>query len=78
MFLIQSIGNHEFDIKPAGLADFLKDADFPVLSSNIDDSKEQVIQDLYKKSHVFDFGNEKVAIIGYTYWNTGEIAPAGM
>ena len=75
---IQAIGNYEFNNGPEGLAEFLQDANFPVMSCTIVDNKAPVIQGLYQKSNVFTFGEQQVAVIGYTYWNTGEIAPVGM
>ncbi|CAM3461701.1 5'-nucleotidase C-terminal domain-containing protein [Hydrogenibacillus schlegelii] len=38
-----TIGNHEFDKGPEGLAKFVKDAPFPVLSANIDFGEEPAL-----------------------------------
>ncbi|NOU91866.1 multifunctional 2',3'-cyclic-nucleotide 2'-phosphodiesterase/5'-nucleotidase/3'-nucleotidase [Paenibacillus sp. LMG 31456] len=45
-----TFGNHEFDQGTAVLANFVKDANFPLVSSNIDFSKDANIQPLLKSS----------------------------
>jgi len=45
---------------------FLEAATFPIISCNIDDSKEPSIQGKYSKSIVVEIeGGRKVGIIGY-------------
>lgn len=60
------MGNHEFDDGVSGLVPFLSQATFPVISANIDDSKEPSIQGKFKKSVVTEYEGRKVGIIGYT------------
>ena len=45
----QTIGNHEFDNGPKQLADYAKNATFPVVSANVDVSNEPLLKDLIKK-----------------------------
>ena len=59
------------------MAPFLNAVNFPVLSSNIDSSKEPVIDGLFNKSVVFDVAGEMIGIVGYTYSRTGEISIIG-
>ncbi|KAB2334145.1 bifunctional metallophosphatase/5'-nucleotidase [Bacillus mesophilum] len=42
-----TFGNHEFDLKSVTLADFIKRADFPFVSSNIDFSADQLLEPLF-------------------------------
>ncbi|XP_071955329.1 snake venom 5'-nucleotidase-like [Antedon mediterranea] len=65
-----ALGNHEFDNNPDGLAPFLRNVTFPVLSSNMDASAEPVLDGLTNKSIVYNVGQEKIGIIGYTFSDT--------
>jgi len=62
----QAVGNHEFDDNIDGLLPFLESATFPIISSNIDASKEPRIQGKVKKSVIVEVEGRKVGIIGYT------------
>jgi 5'-nucleotidase / UDP-sugar diphosphatase len=62
----QTIGNHEFDNGPKQLAEYVKNATFPVVSANIDASNEPLLKDLIKKSVVLEIGGQKVGIVGVT------------
>ena len=66
----QTIGNHEFDGGTAQLADYLKNATFPVVSTNIDASAEPALKDLIKKSTILEVGGQKVGIVGATTTDT--------
>ncbi|XP_072037104.1 snake venom 5'-nucleotidase-like [Amphiura filiformis] len=70
----QALGNHEFDLTPDGLAPFLKDVQFPVISCNTDASEEPVIDGLFNKSVVLTVGGEQIGVVGYTYSRTSEIS----
>ncbi|KAJ8314855.1 hypothetical protein KUTeg_007005 [Tegillarca granosa] len=73
-----ALGNHEFDKNIDGLIPFLRNASFPVVSSNIDDSKEHKLQQgMYKPYHVFTVGGEKIGVIGYTTTDTPMISSPG-
>lgn len=59
-----SLGNHEFDRGPTTLAAFIKQAQFPVLSANLDLRAEPELKELVKPSVVLTVGRDKVGIIG--------------
>jgi 5'-nucleotidase len=63
--MLQTLGNHEFDDKIAGVVPFLEAMDAPFVVANIDDSKEPSIQGKYQKSITKDIGNRTIGIIGY-------------
>ncbi len=62
----QTIGNHEFDGGPSQLAEYLKNATFPVVSANIDASAEPLLKDLIKKSTILEVAGQKIGIVGVT------------
>ena len=62
----QTIGNHEFDNGPTQLAEYIKNATFPVVSANIDASNEPALKDLLKKSTVLEVAGQKLGVIGVT------------
>ena len=62
----QTVGNHEFDNGPKQLAEYVKNATFPVVSANIDASNEPLLKDLIKKSVVLEIGGQKVGVVGVT------------
>lgn len=90
-----TFGNHEFDLgsSPEGhkaLVDFIKAADFPFVSSNVDFSQDSLFDGLFntKISSSPDSGNiytgivkevkgEKVGIFGLTTAETADIASPG-
>lgn len=78
-----TFGNHEFDKDSQVLADFIKDTEFPIVSSNIDFTQDAVLQDyvvagvteaaaggkIYE-AIILDVNGEKVGIIGLTTEDT--------
>ena len=77
---LQSLGNHEFDDGIAGLLPFLKNTSttFPMISSNIDDSKlpvDQKVTDYIKKSKTVTINGKKIGIIGYVTTKTAVSIP---
>lgn len=62
----QTIGNHEFDNGPSQLAEYIKNASFPVISANIDVSNEPLLKDLIKKSTILEVQGQKIGIVGVT------------
>ncbi|KAJ8023892.1 5'-nucleotidase [Holothuria leucospilota] len=72
-----ALGNHEFDLEIEGLIPFLQNVTFPVLSCNIDDSKEPLIQGRYWPSITVTIGGEEIGIVGYIYSKTNTISPTG-
>ncbi len=59
-----ALGNHEFDRGVPPIARFSKNAAFPVLSANLDFSKEPSLKDVVKPSTVLKVGGEEVGIVG--------------
>lgn len=59
-----AVGNHEFDRGPAGLADFARLANFPVLAANLDVTEEPLLRDLIKASATLLAGSVKVGVVG--------------
>lgn len=88
-----TLGNHEFDDGPSNLANFVKEADFPIVSSNIDFSKEPALSPLLQNHTTFTAGEtkkpgiypyvilnisgEKVGVFGLTTEDTGEASSPG-
>lgn len=83
-------GNHEFDKGPSVFADFIKKAKFPVVSSNIDFSKEPSMKDLVKneigqaaedgkiyQAVTLDVNGEKVGVFGVTTEDVPGISSPG-
>ncbi|WP_226536236.1 bifunctional metallophosphatase/5'-nucleotidase [Fictibacillus halophilus] len=88
---LMTFGNHEFDLgaSPEGhqaLADFVRNADFPFVSSNVDFSKDDKLRSLYKgydfrpkdgkiySSIVKKINGEHVGFIGLTTEETKDIS----
>ncbi len=72
-----TVGNHEFDDGPEVLRGFMDAANFPVLMSNADVSKEPALADKLAKSTVIERGGEKLGLIGLTPEDTDELASPG-
>lgn len=72
-----AIGNHEFDLGPADLAAFVDGVGLPVLSANIDVSREPALAGKVAKSTVLEVGGERVGVVGLTTTDTPEIASPG-
>jgi 5'-nucleotidase / UDP-sugar diphosphatase len=88
---LMTFGNHEFDLgaSPEGhqaLADFVKNADFPFVSSNVDFTNDEKLRNLYKgydfrpkdgniySSVVKKVNGEYVGFIGLTTEETNDIS----
>ncbi|KZE64080.1 bifunctional metallophosphatase/5'-nucleotidase [Fictibacillus phosphorivorans] len=89
---LMTFGNHEFDLgsSPEGhqaLADFVKNADFPFVSTNVDFSKDEKLSPLYKEQYASNpkdskiypsvikkVNGEKVGFIGLTTEETADIS----
>ncbi|MBK8051341.1 MAG: 5'-nucleotidase C-terminal domain-containing protein [Anaerolineales bacterium] len=65
-YQVMTVGNHEFDNGPAGLANFLDKVKFPVVSANIDASGEPLLDGKIAPYTVLDVNGEQVGIIGLT------------
>ncbi|XP_041352269.1 snake venom 5'-nucleotidase-like [Gigantopelta aegis] len=74
---VMAIGNHEFDRRVEGLVPFLEGANFSVVSSNIDATKEPRLRGLFSARHIVSVGGELIGIIGYTTTETQYISQPG-
>ena len=70
------MGNHEFDLGPEELANFLELVDFDVVCANIDASTEP-IDGLFSKSTIKVVDGKQIGIVGYLYERTPEISDSG-
>ncbi|WP_371169208.1 bifunctional metallophosphatase/5'-nucleotidase [Aliiroseovarius sp. 2305UL8-7] len=72
-----TVGNHEFDDGPEVLRGFVDAVDFPILMSNADVSREELLSGKILKSTVIERGGEKLGLIGLTPHDTHELASPG-
>ncbi len=72
-----AIGNHEFDIGQAPLADFIRGARFPVLSANIRADGSSPLAGLIKPWTVIWVGGQPIGIIGVTTEETVVLSNPG-
>ncbi|WP_226580910.1 cell wall-binding repeat-containing protein [Halobacillus litoralis] len=83
-------GNHEFDDGPAVFADFIEEAEFPIVSSNIDYSANTRLSQLFKDeigtpgedstiypASIIDVDGEKVGVFGLTSEETVTLSNPG-
>ena len=75
--LLQCLGNHEFDTGVDGLVAFLNNLTVPVVSANVDISREPRLQGLFTKSIIKNVGGETIGIVGYTTSLTSLISKPG-
>ncbi len=76
-FDAMAVGNHEFDDGPQGLADFLDRVTFPVLSSNLDLSRSNLLNNRVQKSTVLEVGGERIGIVSALATDTVETSSPG-
>ncbi|XP_023933132.1 5'-nucleotidase [Lingula anatina] len=74
---VMTLGNHEFDNGLDGLAQFLENVTFPVVSSNINAANVPEMRGLFNKSTVLTVAGEKIGVIGYTTTDTPTISSPG-
>ncbi|XP_059169386.1 snake venom 5'-nucleotidase-like [Physella acuta] len=72
-----AVGNHEFDKGVTGLAPFVKNLNFPLLSSNMQLENTPELRDLIKRSTVVTVGGERIGVIGYTTHETAFLSDPG-
>ena len=83
-------GNHEFDEGPKTFSEFVKKTKFPIVSSNIDYSKDPDLSPLYKNEMamtgddgtiypavILDVNGEEVGVFGLTIESTDELSSPG-
>src|SRR4051812_24252212 len=68
---VQTLGNHEFDDGPAGLAPYLDAVSWPVLSANLDVAREPRLKNKFRPyTIVRTKSGERIGIIGLTTSDT--------
>ncbi len=72
-----AVGNHEFDDGPEGLAEFVAQVEFPVLSANIDVSGVEGLAGEIGKSTVLEVGGERIGIVSALAEDTPETSSPG-
>jgi 5'-nucleotidase len=72
-----AVGNHEFDKGPEGLADFVAQVDFPVLSANIDPSGVEGLAGEIGKSAVLGAGDARIGVVSVLAEDTPETSSPG-
>lgn len=70
-------GNHEYNLGPDGLANFLNGVRFPVVSANTDVSREPKLAGRIKPYTVVSVGGQRVGIIGLTTPDTPIMSSPG-
>ena len=65
-----TVGNHEFDNGPANLARFVRAAKFPVLSANVDASREPSLAGLLRPWTMLHKDGLAIAVVGLTTQET--------
>ncbi|RYG38178.1 multifunctional 2',3'-cyclic-nucleotide 2'-phosphodiesterase/5'-nucleotidase/3'-nucleotidase [bacterium] len=73
----QTLGNHEFDNGPAGLAQYAKGASFPLLAANIDVSGEPLLKDRVKPFAILNVDGERIGVVGSLTPDTPNISSPG-
>jgi len=72
-----AVGNHEFDDGPEGLAAFLGEVKFPVVSGNLDLSRSDLLKGKIADTVVLEVGGEKIGIVSALATDTVETASPG-
>ena len=70
-------GNHEFDLGPGPLAEFVHATKFPVITGSVDVSADKDLAPVALDHLILEVGGEKVAILGATTPDTPEISSPG-
>lgn len=72
-----ALGNHEFDGGPARLAAYAALLPFPLLSANLDATREPSLQGAFRSHVVFASGGARLGIIGLTTETTPQASSPG-
>ncbi|OXU20285.1 hypothetical protein TSAR_016141 [Trichomalopsis sarcophagae] len=68
-----TIGNHDFDDEISGLASYVKQLQAPVVVTNIDQSDEPSLRNLYTNSTIIRKGDKDIGIIGVIFSETDNL-----
>ncbi|MCB1351368.1 MAG: 5'-nucleotidase C-terminal domain-containing protein [Rhodobacteraceae bacterium] len=71
------LGNHEFDLGPGPLGDFIEGAEFPVIFGNVDASADKQLGPLDHDPLLLEVGDETIAILGALTTDTPQISSPG-
>jgi 5'-nucleotidase/UDP-sugar diphosphatase len=74
---VMAVGNHEFDDGPAGLAKLADGVGFPVISGNIDVSREPLLAGKVDNHAILEVGGERIGIISALATDTPETSSPG-
>ncbi|HIC64568.1 MAG: bifunctional metallophosphatase/5'-nucleotidase [Paracoccus sp. (in: a-proteobacteria)] len=72
-----SVGNHEFDDGPEGLAVLADGVEFPISSGNLDLSQSNVLKSRIDDTVTLDVGGQKIGIVSALATDTPEISSPG-
>ena len=72
-----SYGNHEFDYGVERLKEQQARANFPFLGANIVDEVTKLNPDWVQGTHIFNYGNSRIGVIGIELTETPELVSAG-
>jgi 2',3'-cyclic-nucleotide 2'-phosphodiesterase (5'-nucleotidase family) len=72
-----TIGNHDFDRGPQGLADFIKRLNFPVVSSNMDFKNISPLKTLIKPYLIVQKSGSRFGLFGLITGRTAELSSSG-
>ncbi|WP_375261275.1 bifunctional metallophosphatase/5'-nucleotidase [Palleronia sp.] len=72
-----AVGNHEFDNDPEGLAPFAAKVDFPILSGNIDVSRNNQLAGEVDASAVLEPGDQRIGVVSVLAEDTTETSSPG-
>lgn len=77
LYRVMALGNHEFNLGPGPLAEFLRGARFKVVSANVRVEGEPRLKGLLSPYAILAVGQERVGVIGLTTPDTREISNPG-
>ncbi|PWE27084.1 multifunctional 2',3'-cyclic-nucleotide 2'-phosphodiesterase/5'-nucleotidase/3'-nucleotidase [Pararhodobacter marinus] len=72
-----AVGNHEFDLGPEGLAVFLDNVSFPILSSNLDVSGADMLAGRVAPYTIIEEGDMRIGIVSALATDTVETSSPG-
>ncbi|EWY37451.1 hypothetical protein N825_17730 [Skermanella stibiiresistens SB22] len=67
---VQTLGNHEFDDGPSGLRPYLDAVSWPVLSANLDASREPKLKGRVKPYTIIQKDGQRIGVVGLTTHDT--------
>ncbi len=74
---VMTLGNHEFDNGPEETAKLIDGADYPIISGNLDVTKEPLLAGKLKGVVILDVGGEKIGVVSALAEDTEETSSPG-